>query len=58
MNDRKSHDSSCTGQLPAQQAMRQLSKTDSEREEPVGPDVGRGHLRPGNPMRFTGVTPA
>jgi hypothetical protein len=42
MNDRKNQDSSGTGQLPAQRAMKQLSKTDSEREQPVGPNAGPG----------------
>lgn len=40
MNDRKNNDSSTTGQLPAQKAMKQFAKTDSEREEPVGPNDG------------------
>ncbi len=49
MNDRKNDDSATTGQLPAQKAMKQFSKTGSEREEPTGPNTGPALTQTGAP---------
>jgi hypothetical protein len=43
MNKRNQDDASVSsqpGQLPAEKAMKQFSKTDAERNEPVGPNDG------------------